>query len=83
MQLYEANRLVRSIKTSPRVKFRLKPPDGIVSAHECGRFLWEHNLRNPIARVWEMVDGQIQEVSCLLPLSNLYVIGSFFFFEKS
>ncbi|VDD91180.1 unnamed protein product [Enterobius vermicularis] len=63
MQLYEANRLVRSIKTSPRVKFRLKPPDGIVSAHECGRFLWEHNLRNPIARVWEMVDGQIQEVS--------------------
>uniref|UniRef100_F1KRI9 PRKR-like endoplasmic reticulum kinase n=1 Tax=Ascaris suum TaxID=6253 RepID=F1KRI9_ASCSU len=50
--------------TPSAIRFRLRPPDGVVSAFSnCGMPMWEQDLSSPIARVWQLVNGRVHEIS--------------------
>ncbi|KHN83160.1 Eukaryotic translation initiation factor 2-alpha kinase 3 [Toxocara canis] len=50
--------------TPSMVRFRLRPPDGVISAISSGGVpIWEQDLNSPIARVWHLFNGRINEIS--------------------
>uniref|UniRef100_A0A914VSJ1 non-specific serine/threonine protein kinase n=1 Tax=Plectus sambesii TaxID=2011161 RepID=A0A914VSJ1_9BILA len=47
-----------------RVSFKIHPSDGVVIAYDsCGAVVWEKELDSPIAQAWQLVDGQLSEMS--------------------
>ncbi|VDK47325.1 unnamed protein product [Anisakis simplex] len=50
-------------------RFRLRPPDGVVSAFNGGGDpMWERDLNSPIARVWQLINGRVHEASDIISL---------------
>ncbi|VDM29986.1 unnamed protein product [Toxocara canis] len=76
--------------TPSMVRFRLRPPDGVISAISSGGVpIWEQDLNSPIARVWHLFNGRINEVIEIMSsksrspnspyfLSRNYLIFQFF-----
>lgn len=59
------------------IRFRLRPPDGIISAiNSCGAPIWENELNSPIAKVWQMANGRITEIS-LFSSENVETLSAF------
>lgn len=78
VQLFETDGSAQNLYTKipTHYNFRLKPPDGVVSAYICGHMLWERYLRSPIARIWQLADGQLEEIS-LFDSNNVEALSNF------